>query len=176
MKKHFKLTLTSAMVMGIVMASPLVKAADTVNINITGRVVASPCVVNNGNSDLNVDLGDIQATTLAAAGTSSALKSFNLSFTNCPAGTNSVMATFSGTTDPVAGVNYYKNTGSAANVAVALIQGGTGNLKGNGTSITQSVQADRTVTMPLQAKAYSSAGGAVPGTINATVVATMQYN
>ena len=48
-------------------------AADTVNINVTGKVIASPCTtLNGGSSALNVDLGqDIQAYSLEAAGSGS---------------------------------------------------------------------------------------------------------
>lgn len=149
-------------------------AADT-NINITGKVVAQPCTVNGGNSSLTVDLGDIPTNLLYNSGTSSALRDFTLVLTNCPVGTSSVTATFSGTTDPVAGASYYKNTGTASNVAVAVIQSSTGILKGTGTSITQNVLFNG-VTYDLKAKAYSSAGKATPGTVMATVVASMTYN
>lgn len=149
-------------------------AADT-NINITGKVVAQPCIVNGGNTNLDVDLGDIPATLLQGPASSSVEKPFSLDLTSCPAGTSSVVARFSGTSDPVAGINYYKNTGTATNVAVALIQASTGNLKGSGTTITQSVQSG-TVSYALKAKAYSSVGNATSGTISATVVATMTYN
>ncbi|HEX4503369.1 MAG TPA: fimbrial protein [Scandinavium sp.] len=151
-------------------------AADTLTINVSGNVVASPCKVNGGGTSLSVPLGDIQSTTLSAAGTSSTPVAFDLKFTECPAGTNSVIATFTGTADPVAGTSYYQNAGTAKNVAVGLIQVDTGNLKGTGSTITQSVLADRTATMKMQAKAYSSAGGATPGTITSAIVATMTYN
>lgn len=149
-------------------------SADT-NINITGRVVAQPCIVNGGNTNLDVDLGDIPANLLQTPASSSTEKPFTLELTNCPAGTSSVVARFSGTSDPVAGINYYKNNGTATNVAVALIQASTGNLKGSGTTISQNVQSGA-VTIALKAKAYSSAGNATSGTISATVVATMTYN
>lgn len=159
--------------MAAVMSSSLF-AADT-NINITGRVVAQPCIVNGGNLNLDVDLGDIPANLLQAPSSSSVEMPFSLDLTNCPAGTSSVVARFSGTSDPAAGINYYKNTGTATNVAVALIQASTGNLKGTGTTITQSVQSG-SVSYALKAKAYSSAGNATSGTISATVVAAMTYN
>ncbi|MGL4841456.1 MAG: hypothetical protein ACRCXJ_13465 [Enterobacter asburiae] len=42
--------------------------------------------------------------------------------------------------------------------------------------MTQTVQGDRTASLAMQAKAYSSAGSVMPGTINSVIVATMQYN
>lgn len=145
------------------------------NINITGKVVASPCIVNGGNTDLDVTLDDIPADTMQTAGTSSAEKPFTLALTNCPLGTSNVIATFTGTSDPVAGANYYRNTGTATNIAVALVQASTGNLKGSGTTITQGVSGGN-ATFALKAKTYTSVGGVTPGTVRATVVASMTYN
>ncbi|EHJ2438120.1 TPA: type 1 fimbrial protein [Salmonella enterica] len=157
------------------MATQCAYAVDTVSLNITGNVIAAPCMVNGVAGNIDVDLGNIQATTLSAASSSSPEVPFDIKLTNCPTGTSSVLATFSGTSDPVAGTNYYINTGTATNVAVALIQASTGNLKGNGMTINQTVQPDRTVTISMKAKAYSSAGGAMPGTIKSVVTATFTY-
>lgn len=149
-------------------------AADT-NINITGTVKASPCTVNGGNTDLSVNLGDdIQAAALTA-GTYTTPVDVILNLTNCPLGTSSVMASFSGTSDPVAGTNYYKNTGSAGNVAVALTEASTGNFKSNSATMTQSVVGGM-ATFALKARAYTSAGNVTPGTIRSTVVVGMTYN
>jgi len=169
-----KLSTISAALLGLTIASQGAFATP-VTLNITGNVVASPCVVNSGGGNINVDLGDIQATTLAEVASSSTERAFNITLTGCPAGTSSVVATFTGTSDTTAGTNYYTNTGTAENVAVALIQASTGNLKGNGSTITQTVQADRTATMAMRAKAYSSAGGATPGTIRSVVTASFTY-
>lgn len=68
------------------------------------------------------------------------------------------------------------NSGSATNVAVAMREAGTGTLKGTGSSITQTIAADRTATMAMQASVKSVSGGATPGSISAVVVMTMQYN
>lgn len=165
----------AAATLGLMMVSQAAFAGDTVTLNITGNVVASPCVVNGGAGNIDVDLGDIQATTLASAASSSTEVPFDIKLTDCPAGTSSVVATFSGTSDSVAGTDYYTNTGTAGNVAVGLIQASTSNLKGSGTTISQTVETDRTVTMAMKAKAYSSAGGATPGTIKSVVTATFTY-
>lgn len=151
-------------------------ASDNVDVNITGRVVASPCIFNGGNSNLNIDLGNIQATNMATPGSASDPVSFNLLFTRCPSGTRSVTASFAGTPDPVAGADYYMNSGIATNVAIAMKEAGSGALKGTGTRITQNIAADRTATMAMEAWVKSVTGGATPGTIRAVVVLTLQYN
>ncbi|MGO4744698.1 fimbrial protein [Serratia quinivorans] len=149
------------------------QAAPT-SIAINGLVVASPCTVDTTNSNLTVDLGTIQAADLAAVGNTSTAVPFQLKLKDCPAATTSAVVTFGGTADPVATTRYI-STGTASNVAVEVLQASTGNLKGPTTNITQSVQADRTVTYALQSRAYAK-GAATPGTIVATVQATFSYN
>lgn len=151
-------------------------AADHVDIKITGRIIASPCIFNGGDNSLNINLGNIQAMNMATARSSSDPVLFDLRFTECPAGTQTVTTTFTGITDPDAGADYYKNSGSATRVAIGLAQGTTGERKGSGSSITQSVMPDRTVTMGMKAWVYAHSGGATPGTVNSAVVLTMQYN
>lgn len=125
---------------------------------------------------MDINLGNIQATDMATPGSSSDPVPFNLLFTQCPAGTRSVTVSFTGSPDPLAGADYYMNSGSATNVAVAMREAGTGTLKGTGSSITQTIAADRTATMAMQASVKSVSGGATPGSISAVVVMTMQYN
>jgi minor fimbrial subunit len=151
-------------------------AADSVNVSVTGNIVASPCIFNGGNNTLDINLGNIQASNMATPGSTSDPVPFSLLFTQCPAGTRSVTVSFTGNPDPVAGVDYYMNSGSATNVAIAMREAATDALKGTGTSITQSIAADRTATMAMQASVKSITGGATPGSISAVVVMTMQYN
>lgn len=153
-----------------------VAQADPTNINISGVVVAAPCSVNNNDSNLNVDLGrNIQASDLAAAGSGSTLIPFTLSLTNCPSGTSTVKVSFSGTADTTSPTRY-KNTGTATNLAVELSQQTTGTILGNGSTLTQVVQPDKTVTYALNARAYSVAGSVMPGNVSAVVQANFTYN
>ena len=151
-------------------------SADSVNVSVTGNIVASPCVFNGGNSNLDVNLGNIQATNMVTPGSSSDPVPFSLLFTRCPSGTRSVTAAFSGTPDPVAGADYYINSGSATNVAVAMSEMSTGLLKGTGSGITQNIGADGTATIPMLASVKSVSCGATPGSIHAVVMITLQYN
>ena len=151
-------------------------SADSVNLGVTGNIIASPCIFNGGSGNLDINLGNIQATNMATPGSLSDPVPFNLLFTQCPAGTRSVTVAFTGNPDPIAGADYYMNSGSATNVAVAMREAATGTLKGTGSSITQNIAADRTATMAMQAAVKSVSGGATPGSISAVVVMTMQYN
>ena len=151
-------------------------SAENVDIKVTGRIIASPCIFNGGNSNMNIDLGNIQATNMFTPGSSSEPVSFNLLFTRCPQGTLSVMTGFTGTPDPEAGEHYYQNNGTATRVAIAISDATTGLLMGSGSHISQNIAADRTATIPMKAMVTSVAGRPTPGTIRAVVVLTMQYN
>ncbi|MEH8822889.1 fimbrial protein, partial [Klebsiella pneumoniae] len=72
-------------------------SADNVDIKVTGRIIAAPCVFNGGSENMNVDLGNIQATNMFTPGSSSDPVTFHLLFTRCPPGTLSVTTRFSGT-------------------------------------------------------------------------------
>lgn len=104
-------------------------SADTVTINVTGNIVASPCIVNGGSNSLNVDLGNIQATALSTPGAASTPVTFTLSVTNCPNGTSTVRADFDGSASHDA-PNLYENMGTAGNVYIALYDGVTGDSLG----------------------------------------------
>lgn len=171
MKKSFQ----NSVLAGLVIASGMTLAhADPVNINITGNVVASPCVVNNSVSDLNVDLGKtIQSSTLEVAGSGTTPVPFNLALTACPSGTSKVIVTFTGTADTTQ-TKMYKNTGTATPLAVELSSGST--ILGNNGTLTQTVQTDKTVTYALSARAVTSTGSVTPGSINAVVQANFTYN
>ena len=151
-------------------------SADAVNIGVTGNIVASPCIFNGGNTNLDINLGNIQASNMATPGSTSDPVAFNLLFTSCPLGTRSVTVTFAGNPDPSAGADYYMNSGTATGVAVAMSDAATGSLKGTGSSITKAIAADSTATMPMQAWVKSASGGVTPGSISVVVVMTMQYN
>lgn len=166
---------TAAFIAAAVISGNVI-AADSVNVSVTGNIVASPCVFNGGNTSLDINLGNIQAPNMATPGSTSEPVPFSLLFTQCPAGTRSVTVSFTGNPDSVAGTSYYKNSGSATNVAIAMSEAATGALKGTGTTITQTIAADRTATMAMQALVKSVTGGATPGSISAVVVMTMQYN
>lgn len=156
--------------------SPGAYAAD-VTINVTGKVVASPCTVDN-NGVYNIDLGQsISSTTLSPANSYSAWKNFNVTLSACPVGTTKVTAAFSGNADSYNNTMYANATGTgyAQNVAVQLQNSSSGTNTGNGSTMTVSV-VNSAATFPLQARAYSTPGGATAGIINAVVLMNMTYN
>lgn len=157
------------------LASPLVMAADTSTVNITGNVIASPCVVDATNSVMNINLDDIQATVLSSGGSYSPWKTFAITLTTCPASTTNVDMTLSGTPDPL-DLTRYKSTGTATKLSVELTDStGVVNL-GNGKKLSVAVNSStKQAVFNLKTRAYSTSGSVMPGTIASTVLATFTY-
>ena len=152
-------------------------AADNVNINITGKVIASPCTtINGGSSSLNVDLGQaIQASSLAAAGSGSPMTTFDLPVEGCPASTTNVKVTFTGAPDATDATLWSNGAAnSATNTAVELSQQTTGTILSNNSSLTGAV-ADGKTTFKLQARVLSTDGSVMPGDVSSVVLASFEY-
>ncbi|WBM72471.1 type 1 fimbrial protein [Buttiauxella sp. WJP83] len=156
-----------------------VMAADIVNINITGRVLAAPCVVDAGSVSQNVDFGQLIATDLRAAGSSSEWKPFKVTLVNCPVSTVAAIATFTGT--PFAtDATLYSNATSptdASNVAIQVVDDSNRSIvKGNGTSMTTSINpASHQAVFALAGRVISPNGNAGSGRINSVVMMTFTY-
>lgn len=152
-------------------------AADDVTINVTGKVIASPCTTINGSaSTLSVPLGDtIQANSMATAGSGTELKTFDLPLTGCPESTTNIKATFTGTADTE--VSLWKNTAAtpAENTAVELTeQSAPTEPLGNNSTLSTRVTAGN-ATFKLAARAFSKLGSVTPGDISSTIVVSFEY-
>lgn len=153
-------------------------AGDPVQIEVTGTVVASPCEVDDSNvGTVPVSLGELQSAALNAAGSASDWVPVNISLKNCPAGTSSVTATFTGTPDEADVESLYANTGDAQNVAVQL-EGIAGEKYGNGKTATLQIAdaVDGKPTWNLQTRAFSKNGGVTPGSISSVITMSFAYN
>ncbi|WP_347253305.1 fimbrial protein [Leminorella grimontii] len=74
--------------------------ADTVTVNITGNVLASPCVVDVNDRSQTVDFGRVPAASLSPIGSAGLTKSFSIRLTDCPETTTSATMLISGKIDP----------------------------------------------------------------------------
>ncbi len=150
-------------------------SANSVNIDINGTVVASPCVVNGNQSSLQVKLGDtIQADSLAASGSVTNWSDFTLALTSCPASTSSFSVTFSGDTDTDVPTNY-KNTGTATNLSLELTTGDGTTKLSNGTALNNvAIPSTHAYNLAMRARAVSK-GNVIPGSIIGQVQATFTY-
>lgn len=175
--KSMKLIPTLAVTLTATLLAASTFAADTVSIDVKGKVVASPCTtINGGSATKAVALGDsIGANTLSAAGSSTPMVKFEIPLTGCPAGTTKIKATFSGTADGTT-TTLWKNTAAtpAAKTAVELQNQSNSARISKGSSVTETVSSGA-ANFKLQARAYSTAGSATPGDIESVIVATFEY-
>lgn len=157
---------------GLLMNVPSV-FADSSRVDFNGTVQAIPCVVD-GSASVDVNLGDIQATTLDTSYVSPNV-SFQIKLKNCPAIT-SATATFSGVIDP-AYPGVYKNTGTATLTAIQIGNADDDQFVNSvRPSITRAVAADHTVAFNLVARAYRfTSEPSVPGTISAVLQVDFTY-
>jgi minor fimbrial subunit len=148
--------------------------ADPVNINITGKVVTSPCTVDAASVSQDVDFGQVRLSEMRPAGNASDWQSFQVKLINCPQGTTSSTVTFSGT-PATADATLYANAGTAVNAAVQLAQAANKALvQGNGSSMTVSVDAQHNATYALAGRLmiFSDTG---PGTFSSIVQMSFTY-
>lgn len=152
-------------------------AADNVTLQISGKIIASPCTtINGGVNPLVVPLGDnIPASSLASAGSNSSAVEFDLPLTGCPSGTSNIKATFTGTPDVNAPDRWFNMAASpATGTAVELRDKATSVLISNGSVLTAPVSSNK-ATFRLKASAYSKSGGALPGDVSTVIVASFVY-
>ena len=155
-------------------------ASDPVTINVTGKVVASPCTFDTANSTLNIDLGEKGAADMVNPVSTLPEKPFNLVMKDCPAGTTNVIATFSGTdAADLTNGNAFKNMGTATNMVIQVKPlAGTWDSVSfkSGSTMTSAVNTTaKTATFNLTTRAVTWTGGVNPGTVSASVVVDFTY-
>lgn len=150
-------------------------ASQAVNIDITGQVIASPCVINGNDTSLAVNLGDnIQADSLSTAGSATNWTDATLTLTGCPASTSSFSVSFAGSADDDA--DFYANTGTATNLKLELTDETGNSAFKNGAQLNNVVIPSDTHAYDLKMRARAvSKGGVMPGTIRGQVQATFTY-
>lgn len=171
MNNRFKYIPVAMVLLGI--ATGAAQAANTTIITVTANIVASPCTVST--ETLNIDLGDIQASALEAAGSTTPWSPVNsILLTNCPVGTNSVIARFQGTPATNGDSDGYKNEGAAPTISVQLADNAA-TPKMLSTGKTESLNVvNKAAQVDVKARLYSS-GVAAPGAVKATINVEFEY-
>ncbi|MFG6655065.1 fimbrial protein [Scandinavium sp. M-37] len=154
-------------------------AGDLVNINVQGRVTATPCTVDAGSVSQTVDFGQILGTNLVTAGAASDWKSFQVKVMNCPAATVTAIATFSGIPDSSDAALYSNGSspGDATNIAIQVAEDADkSSIKSNGTSMSINIDpVSHAAIFPLAGRVITPTGDAGPGRINSVVLMTFTY-
>jgi minor fimbrial subunit len=165
-------SMMAALLAGVLLANGTLTAnATDVTITVNGRVVAKPCTVSTPSAA--VSLGDLFTVNYVQAGSSSAWYPVTLSLTNCPVGTSSVTATFTGTTD---NTGYYQNQGDATNLQLELQDTSGNNLNNGNSTAVQVNESTQAANLSLQVRALSVNGNAKPGSIRALINVTYTYS
>ncbi|ENO0284021.1 TPA: type 1 fimbrial protein [Enterobacter asburiae] len=158
----------------IFLTLPLMGRADS-NINISGQVVASPCVVDAGTVSKVVNLGQETKQNLISFGDGGAWSDFDLLVQNCPAGTSSVTAKFTGTADSQAPMTW-KNSGTSNSVQLYVTNRAHTVLYYVNSTLQVDVDSStHSATFPLSARIYTSLGNATPGTFQAVMNVDFTY-
>ncbi|WP_324723728.1 fimbrial protein [Lelliottia sp. JS-SCA-14] len=152
------------------------QATSSASINVSGKVIASPCQISPDDLVKNISLGD-EIPAKDAVGTMGERQKFTITLTDCPSGTSSVIATFSGTPASMQPDFAYANSATenaAKNVAVVLQYSDSTGM-GNGKTYKVDVTSGVNPVFYLQTNAYSL-GNATPGDISASIVMSFEYN
>ncbi|TNV11212.1 hypothetical protein FH968_22525 [Buttiauxella sp. B2] len=151
--------------------------ADSVSITVNGRILPSPCTtINDGNPGVLVPFGDLQINSFSIpGGNGSDWINFTIPVSGCPAGTNNVVVTFSGTMDPTDSMRWKNTAGgtAATNISIDLLNPPSTRIT-NGTSITVPITAG-TAIIPLRTHLFSALGSPMPGAVATVIVATFTY-
>nr|WP_238485709.1 fimbrial protein [Rahnella ecdela] len=160
----------------VILFSIQVRATDVVNINVTGNIVAAPCSVDTGSVSQTINFGQLLGTDLRTAGAASDWKSFQVRLNNCPAATVSATAAFSGAVYP-GDPTLYLNNGSAANVAIQVVDDATKtSVKNSGSTMTVGIDpAQHNAIFALAGRIIAPAGSAGSGDINGVMQMTFTY-
>lgn len=148
----------------------------TITANFHGTVYETACEIEPASANQIINLNGAQGqdeiynTDLERKGQSSPWVRFDIRLIHCPVATQKVTAHFSGTPDG----QFYKNIGSAKNVAIEL-QGIDGTVLSNGSKKEIAVDTNsRTATFNLQTHAIAT-GAATAGDIEAVIQILFNY-
>lgn len=155
-----------------IVSAALAQTSNSKDIALKGKVVASPCIVEQEN--MRVNLGDnIDMNTLAAAGAFTDWVGFDVRVYDCPLQNTAVSIVFNGAADASDPDSRYQNSGTATNVAVEL-RAADGTPLGDGKTLTGAI-VNQEVTWNLRARVWTPTGNVRPGTVSAVVSATLTW-
>lgn len=173
--KALKLILIFSGCLAAVIHAPQVSADAGTSLTLSGEVKASPCTVDASTKAVN--LGTYYVATMAEQGE---YVKFSVTLSNCPTGTSSVTATFSGDPDTSSPQWYYANTtitGAASGIHIELATDATTKTGlGNGKTMKVDVDDNRKAEFKLQTRVNKDNSTPTPGVIQTTVNITYEYS
>lgn len=147
-------------------------------ISFSGTFIQPTCTVDSSTVNQTIALDTAQVTSFTSVGSVANPKAFNMLLDNCAPNTQVTM-TVTGTMDTATSV--LKNTGTAAQVGVQILQAGSvGATTGTPVVLNSAinlgtVDATNSMTIPFVAQ-YYGLGTVTPGTVSATATVNFTYN
>ena len=153
-----------------------VQTVQATDINLSGTVVASACIVDTGTIDQTVTFEQARAVDYPRIGDTSEWQDFELTLSACPLSTTRVTALFSGDADSDDASKFANSQGSASGMALQITT------RDHQTEIspeqTLAVSVDRTTRraiFPLSARMYTPTGQVTAGEFKSIVQLTFTY-
>ena len=147
-------------------------------VTFTGSIVATSCVITGG-GNIAVTLPPVDASALSAAGKTATPTQFNIAMTGCPA-TTTLHALFEIGANVDTTTGNLKNTGTATNVEISLLNSALGAINiatqandGAGTGLTTTTAGAYTLSYYAQ---YIATGAAGAGSVASSVTYSLVYN
>lgn len=147
--------------------------ANTVNINVYGRVTVSPCQVENKNY-----LIDFKKINISEFKNNQSTKwvDFVVKLKNCPISTKQATLSIAGVADPN-NANYFINKGKAKGVALDLMDRNTKKNIKNGSKLVATVnQKIKSAEYPLSARVIKNGTGLTTGGFRSHLEFTLIYH
>lgn len=172
-----KKILTLALMAASMLAADVAQAIDG-TIKFEGNITDTACVVNSSGADQTVALGTVPASSFTAAGDVASAQKFNITLTDCPAGT--VGVTFGGSSDPVNTDLLKLDSGmTATGVGVRINNADDSSqvlINDTASAKRVTVGTDGTAVLNFVGQYQSTSATVTAGTANATSQFTVLYN
>ncbi|TCZ55664.1 fimbrial protein [Klebsiella grimontii] len=147
-------------------------------INVSGNIIASPCVLDLDNSDFQVNFSKMYKGLFSKPGSYGTEKNIRITVKSCPPTTSYVEFHFDGQPDNGDSLSF-SNSGSAENLAVQIKSlsetwENTSIYPGSYVKIPIETKTN-TALLSMVARPYTKVGGGTSGTLRTTVNITLSY-
>ncbi|HCH9279045.1 TPA: type 1 fimbrial protein [Salmonella enterica] len=146
------------------------------DINLSGTVIASACIVDTGTKEQTVTFQQARAVDYLKVGDTSEWQDFELTLSSCPPSTTQVTALFSGDADTDDTTKFANSQGSATGMALEIMTRDHQTEISPAGALAVNVNSnDRRAVFPLSARMYTPTGHVTSGEFKTVVQLTFTY-
>ncbi|ECH9258718.1 type 1 fimbrial protein [Salmonella enterica subsp. enterica] len=150
--------------------------ARATDIDLSGKVVASACIVDTNTREQTVTFEQARAVDYTEVGKTSEWQDFELTLSSCPVSTRQVTALFSGNADDVDTTKFANTQGSASGMALQLMtRDRQTEISPEGTLVVKVDNESHKAVFPLSARMYTPTGQVSAGEFQTIVQLTFTY-